>query len=191
MNTLEIIGFVTCLISVFFSIKQHIWTWFFGLISIVCYGLVFYQSQLFANVALQVFFLFFSIKGLALWNKKNKDGLAIAISNATKKELLYTVILIAFFTGILVGFLDKYTLSDVPFLDAITALLSIAAQILMGKKRIEHWFIWIATNLIFVVLFFQKQLFLSAILYTILFVMAIIGYVEWRKILLTANSNKS
>lgn len=181
MSTLEIAGFITCIVCVYLNIKQNIWGWPVGMASIIIFGFVFFDAKLYANMALQVFFMFFSIKGLLLWNTKSKHGLELQIGYTTKKEWLYLAIGTAFFTGILVGFLDKYTDSDTPFLDAITTLVSIAAQILLGKKRIENWFLWLFVNVIIVYLCYQKQLYISSVLYIILTFMAIIGYWQWRK----------
>lgn len=181
MNYLEITGCVTGIICVYLNIKQNVLGWVFGIASVICYTFVFYSSKLYGDAALQIFFLFFSIKGLFLWMRKDKDGHALAPSHCTKKEWLYIFISVAFFSGFLVGFLDKYTDSDVPFLDAITTIISIVAQILLGKKRIENWFLWIIVNVIYVVLYLQKSLHLTALLYVIFLIMAIFGFIEWRK----------
>jgi nicotinamide mononucleotide transporter len=67
-----------------------------------------------------------------------------------------------------------------PFLDALTTVMSLAAQYLLTKKFIENWYIWLAVDVIYVGLYFSRGLYLTAVLYAIFFGMCLVGLKEWR-----------
>lgn len=179
MQTLEFLGVFFGLICVYFNIKQNIWGWIAGIFSTICYVFVFFESKLYADLVLQLFFIVLSLHGILAWLKKDDSGNSIPVSRASKKEIIYFIIGMPFFSGVLVGILDKYTDSDVPFLDSITTIISIYAQIWLAKKRIENWILWIIADFIYIYLYFQKDLFLTLILYSIFTVMALFGYQKW------------
>jgi nicotinamide mononucleotide transporter len=68
-----------------------------------------------------------------------------------------------------------------PFLDALTTILSLAAQYLLCRKRIEHWFFWIAADLIYIPMYVSRNLHLTAVLYAVFLVMCLFGLREWRR----------
>jgi nicotinamide mononucleotide transporter len=68
-----------------------------------------------------------------------------------------------------------------PFWDALTTVLSLAAQYLLSRKRFENWFLWIAADIIYVPLYFSRALPLIAVLYFVFLVMCIVGLMEWAR----------
>lgn len=68
-----------------------------------------------------------------------------------------------------------------PFLDAVTTVLSLAAQFLLTKKYIQNWYFWITADVIYVYLYFSRGLSLTAILYGIFLTMCIVGLIKWQK----------
>lgn len=181
METLEIIGFISGIICVYLNIKENALGWAFSVVSIICYFFIFCNTKIYADAGLQVFFIIISINGFLNWTSKNKQGELISISNATLQQLIVSAFAICFLFGILIGFLTEYTDSDVPILDAFTTALSIVAQVMLGKKKLENWILWIVADIIYVGLYFHKELYLTAVLYAIFTVLATLGYIEWRK----------
>lgn len=181
MNPLELIGFLTGIICVYLNVKENPLGWVFAILSVGIYFFIFYDSKLYADAGLQIFFMIVSIIGFLNWTSKNNKGENIKITTSTPQQLLVSAFAICFIFGILVGFLKEYTDSDVPVLDAFTTSLSIVAQVLLGKKRIENWILWIIADIIYTGLYFYKGLYLTNVLYLILTILAVIGYLEWRK----------
>lgn len=161
--------------------KENPLGWLFSCVSIVCYFIIFYNSKVYANAGLQLFFLIVSVNGFLNWTAKNQNGYILVVTNSTTQQLMVSLFSFCFIFGVLVGLLKQYTNSDVPVLDAFTTALSIVAQVLLSKKKLENWLIWIVVNVISVGLYFYKGLYLTTLLYSIFAILAILGYIEWRK----------
>lgn len=181
MKIIEFIGFIIGIICVYLNIKEKPLGWLFSCVSIICYFIIFYNSKVYANAGLQVFFLIVSINGYLNWTTKNNATDVLIISKSSTQQLMVSLFTVCFLFGILIGFLKQYTDSDVPVLDAFTTALSIVAQVMLGKKKLENWILWILVDAISVGLYFYKGLYLTTLLYSIFTILAILGYIEWRK----------
>jgi nicotinamide mononucleotide transporter len=184
-NYIEITGAVTGLIYLYFSIKQKIWLWPVGLIASGFYFFVFYNKALYANMALQGYFIVMSIYGWYYWKKRSKKD--TDQENFTSKfiSLRYGLYFLIF--GILVEIALWYILSkipgtDYPFLDSLTTTLSIIGTWMLAKKYIENWILWIVADSIYVGLYVYIALYPTAILYSVYTILAITGYYTWKKL---------
>jgi nicotinamide mononucleotide transporter len=191
-NKIELLGALLGLFYIFFSIKQHILTWPTGLFTSVLYIVVFFQSGFYADMGLQVYYVFISIYGWYFWlkgGKKNSVGHQKKLpARKTPKNLLIHLLLatIIIYSGILFILLN-YTNSTVPYMDSLTTALSITATWMLAKKYIEHWIIWIFVDLFSAGLYVYKELWPTVILFLVYTVMAVLGYLEWKKDILKKN----
>jgi nicotinamide mononucleotide transporter len=191
-NKIELLGALLGLLYIFFSIKQHILTWPTGLFTSVLYIVVFFQSGFYADMGLQVYYVFISIYGWYFWlkgGKKNSVGHQKKLpARKTPKNLLIHLLLttIVIYSGILFILLN-YTNSAVPYMDSLTTALSITATWMLAKKYIEHWIIWIFVDLFSAGLYVYKELWPTVILFLVYTVMAVLGYLEWKKDILKKN----
>jgi nicotinamide mononucleotide transporter len=71
----------------------------------------------------------------------------------------------------------------VPYFDAFPTAGSLVASVLLARKLIQNWLLWILVNTVSIALFACKDLTLTAVLYAILIVIAVAGYTQWRKLL--------
>jgi nicotinamide mononucleotide transporter len=185
-NKIELSGALLGLLYIFFSIKQHIFTWPTGLFTSLLYIVVFFQSGFYADMGLQVYYVAISIYGWYYWLKggrKNSIGHRKKLPpGKTPKKLLINLLLatIIIYAGILFILL-KFTDSTVPYMDSLTTALSITATWMLAKKYIEHWLIWIFVDLFSAGLYIYKDLWPTVILFLIYSFMAVLGYIEWKK----------
>jgi len=96
-------------------------------------------------------------------------------------------------SGILVAismgsFFHYFTDADVPYLDASATSLSFIAQFLIARKKIENWLIWIVVNIMYVGIYLNKELYLYALLFTVYFILAVMGYREWKKEIINSST---
>lgn len=191
-NKIELIGALLGLLYIFFSIKQHIFTWPTGLLTSLLYIVVFFQSGFYADMGLQVYYVVISVYGWYFWLKGGKDSSADSKAKLPVRKipwklklnlLLATVVI---YTGILY-ILINYTNSTVPYMDSLTTALSITATWMLAKKYIEHWLIWIFVDLFSAGLYIYKELWPTMILFFVYTVMAVLGYMEWKKDLTEKN----
>ena len=189
LTILETFAAFTGIIAVLLTAKQSLWCWPVALINVVLYAIVFYQAKLFADTALQLFYFCSSIYGWYYW-KKNQEKSIHPVQRMSKANWILSLssIILAF---ILLGFgLKNYTSASMPLTDSLCVAMSLCAQLLMAKRYLENWLIWIFADIIYVALFIFKELYLTAVLYAIFIAIAIAGYSEWKKTWISQNQLK-
>lgn len=183
-NYIEFLGTVFGLIYILFSIKQNILLWPVGVITSALYIYVFFYSKFYADMSLQVYYLVISFYGWYNWlNGKNKDTESnqIQITTVTKK-LSVKLIITTFILFIFIAFiLKKYTDSPLPFWDSFTTAASIVATWMLTKKFIEQWLIWVIVDSVSLGLYIYKGLYSTSFLFFVYTILAIFGYLEWKK----------
>ncbi len=183
MNPLiyETIAAVTSLLSVWLYIKENIWCWLTGLIGVIFYLIVFYQSKLYADMGLQVIYIYLQIYGWYQWlyGGKNRSELQISRSNAKLNLMLAATGITG--AALMAYLLSSFTDASLPLWDSTATVLSLIAQWMIAKKILENWLVWITADVLYVGIFFYKGLYQSMALYAVFLVLATLGYFEWRK----------
>ena len=177
---LELAANVMTAVCIFLAGRNNIHTWWTGIVASALFGVLFFNNQLYADSTLQVFFLVTGVLGWIGWNAKNESTLKI--TNTPKNEIVtYSVsaILVAVAYGML---LHTFTDAYAPFVDSAVLTLSVVGQLMLMRKRIETWLVWIAVNTISVPLFWSRELYLTSVLYGFFWVNAIVSYYQWKKI---------
>jgi nicotinamide mononucleotide transporter len=177
---LEIIGVITGLLCVYLAAKNIIWNWPLAIISVIIYIFIFFEAHLFADMGLQVYFLVVNIYGWYFWSKKPTTDEKVPVMRIARKETLLSGLAIVLFTFLL-GSVLKYTSASFPYLDSFCAACSIVAQILMARKVLENWLIWVFVDVIYVGVYIFKDLHLTALMYAIYVAIALMGYIDWKK----------
>jgi nicotinamide mononucleotide transporter len=182
-NYIEVLGSITGLIYLYFSIRQIIWLWPLGIITSLLYIIVFYNARFYADMALQVYYFFISIYGWHYWKyaEDHNSNKKLKIVKASSGELLVFILITLFLTVITGYALDEYTDSPLPYWDAFTTSGSIVATWMLAKKYLEHWLFWIVIDFVSLGTYLYKSLYPTVILFTIYTCMAFIGYINWKK----------
>ncbi len=181
MNWLELFGFITGLVCVYFNTKQNVWGWPVAMISVVIYGIVFFQSKLYADMGLQIFFFVLCAYGLYEWLTKDADNQPLKVSWNSITINVLALVSTGILTSVLYFILTTYTDSDLPFWDSLTTAMSIVAQFLLARKKIENWIYWVVADIAYVGIYFYKGLMLTAVLYFVYVFLASYGFWEWKK----------
>jgi len=175
-------GFVTGGICVWLVVREHLWNWPIGLANNLFFFVLFLRGRLYADMSLQLVYLVLGVYGWLNWIFGGKNHTALKISRTSRAEWLALVVAIPTCTWgmreILIAVNDA-----APFLDALTTVLSLAAQYLLCRKRLENWWLWIAADVIYVPLYFSRKLPLTAVLYSVFLIMCLIGLREWLRTL--------
>ena len=184
-NWIEIFGAIAGIAYIYLSIKENILLWPVGLVTTIVYIYVFFVSKFYADMSLQVYYVFISIYGWYFWLKGKKDDKndSLQISKLTKKLtfilLVITFVLFVVISQILVNFTD----SPVPYWDAFTTAASIVATWMLAKKYLEQWLVWVVVDIVSLILYFWKGLYPTVVLFGVYTIMAVVGYYQWRKTL--------
>jgi len=178
-QTVEIFGAIFGFLSVYFTIRQNIWCWYFGLLQVTLYCFVFYTSKLYSDMILHVIYIFLQFYGWYNWKYggSNKSTLRVTLLTHTMFWIGLTVLV----TALLGYVMQTKTDASFPYEDAFITVASLVAQYLMIKKILQSWLFWIIVDVVAIVIYAYKDLYFTTVLYVLFLVMAIIGYLEWKK----------
>lgn len=169
------------MVSVFLSVRQNIWSWPTAIINVSLYFVVFYRARLYADMGLQVFYAAISIYGWYHWlfGGANRTRLKVSLTPRLWWPLLALLWLAGSYA--LGTLLSRHTDAAVPYVDSALTVGSLVAQWMMTRKYVENWLIWILLDVAYVMVFIDRGLILTAVLYAIYLVLASLGFIEWRR----------
>lgn len=180
---LEWFGVFTGILCVWLAAKNNIWNWPIAIISVLIYIFIFFESKLYADMGLQFYFFGMNIYGWYYWSKqKNNQTETRPISLITKNEILLSVAGVIIFTLALGFLLHKNTDASFPFIDSFCTACSLIAQVFLARKVLQNWLIWIFVDVIYVGVYFSKDLYATGLMYALYIVIATMGYLDWKKI---------
>ena len=173
LNILESAAVLSSIIYVLLAAKQNIWCWIFAAISTILYIYICFSAQLFAETGLQFFYLFMAGYGYYNWNKSDHKKIVIQWKINNHIYLIICASSLAF----LIGFLLKtYTEATMPIIDSFTTVFAIITTYMVAKKVLENWLYWIIIDSVSVYLYFNKDLYLTSLLFILYTIIAIFGY---------------
>jgi nicotinamide mononucleotide transporter len=180
---LELLSFVLSVATVWLNIRQSHWAWLFAIVSSATYGLVFFGSRLYGDMGLQLVFIAVSIYGWRQWLRGDSlhghAALPVTALDARGRWLALGGWLAGFL--LLAWFLKTWTDTDVPHSDGFLTAGSLVGQLLLSRKKVENWHVWIIVDVLYVGLYLHKNLMLTGILYAIFVGMAIVGLRTWQQ----------
>jgi len=177
---LEWLGFISTIACIYLAAKENILNWPISILSIVISAILYFESHLFGDFLLQFYFLFTAFYGWWFWLQKRKEQEKPVVRINTRNWII-VVGIIGILTLVLGSLLDYYTPTNVPYEDGFCTAVSLVAQIMLTRKILENWILWIIVDICYVPLLMYKDLNVYALLYAILVVIAVKGYLDWRK----------
>lgn len=209
MNTLEIIGTAAGIIYLILEYRASTWLWVASIAMPAIYLKVFYDAGLYADLAINIYYIIASIYGLACWLMVRKrarisDGadfsdrsdLSDESNRVDKSEngdigithtpgrmwapLAAVGVVIFLLLGIA---LSRFTDSTVPWADSLTTALSIVAMWMLARKYVEQWLVWIVVDVACSALYMYKDLYFTSGLYLAYAVIAVLGYRKWLRLM--------
>jgi nicotinamide mononucleotide transporter len=178
---LETVGTAFGLSAVFLQTREHIWNWPLGIVNVSIFFVVFWQSKLYADSVLQLYYLATGIYGWWAWLHGGANRTELHVTRATTR-LWMAIVPVVLLSGGALGFvLDRYTDSPVPFLDALLTTTSFAAQWMITRKILENWLVWIVANIVYVPMLIVRDLPVTAVQYFVFLILAVLGYNSWKR----------
>ena len=175
----ELFGFVTGIACVALAVAQRIETFPVGIANNVFFVILFTDARLFADAALQIVFIVLGVMGWWVWATRVRSPLAV--TRAGPRLLLGTALGVGVATLILIPIL-RAAHGAAPGWDAATTSMSLGAQLLLNLKRLETWYVWIAVDVIYVPLYFSRDLNLTALVYIVFLALCVQGRRQWRTV---------
>ncbi|RYY32310.1 MAG: nicotinamide riboside transporter PnuC [Sphingomonadales bacterium] len=181
MSLLEQIAVLLGLANIVLLVRRSVWNYPFGLAMVALYAPFFFFHRLYSDALLQLFFFAVNLWGWWLWTRSRAEEGAIMVRRMSAR-------LIAAWSGgtalaiLLWGAAEaRLTDADYPWLDAPVAIVSVVAQVLLAKRYLENWILWILVDLLSLWLYWLKDLPLTMALYALFLILAAWGLVEWSR----------
>ena len=186
---LELLGFVLSVATVVLTILRNHWGWFFAIVSSATYGVVFFDARLYGDAGLQGVFIAASIWGWWQWLRgTDAQGEPLHVRRMSPAWWAACALGLLAAWPVLGWLLHRYTDTDVPYWDAFPTAASVLGQILLGRKLIENWGVWLVVNLVSIGLYAYKGLHLTVLLYAWFALMSVWGWRSWRRLSLAGAS---
>lgn len=180
-SPLELTGFLLSVIMVLLNIRQNHWGWLFGIVSSATYGIVFVNARLYGDASLQLVFIASALWGWYQWLRGTGES-KLVVTRLQGAGWAWSAAGWALGFVALAAFLHAFTNTDVPRADGFLTAGSLLGTVLLARKKVENWHVWIAVDVLYVGLYLYKGLMLTAILYAVFVAMAVAGLRAWANI---------
>jgi len=181
MTWVEGIAVFFSILYVFLAARENIWCWAAAFVSVCLYIYICIKAQLFAETGLQVFYLIMAFVGYFQWQKKS-DRSHRGISKWPVKTHVVILVVGTFIALGLGKFLENFTEAALPYFDSFTTIFSMITTWMVTKKILENWLYWVIIDASSVVLYANRDLYLTALLFVAYTIIAMLGYFKWLKV---------
>ena len=178
-SPLEAVSFVTGAVCVWLTVRANVWNFPIGLLNTATFSVVFFDARLFGDAALQIVYFVLGLMGWYLWLYGGERRTPLRVVHASSLEKWAVGAAMVLSTLVLWQTLRHFG-GSASFWDAWTTSVSLGAQWLLTRKRLETWHLWILVDIVYVPLYVSRGLNLTALLYAVFLVMATMGLSHWR-----------
>ena len=180
---LEITAIIFGLLSVWFAKKDNILVFPTGIINTAIYVYLLWKWTLLGDMLINFYYVVMSIYGWYQWTRKKDNVVEYPISRMTFSEKKWSFIiflLTILFVVMVYTFFDKFT-HWTSYVDTVVTGIFFVGMWLMARRKIENWILWIVGDIISIPMYFFKGYSFTSIQYLIFTIIAIYGYLEWKK----------
>ncbi len=178
---LELISFALAVTTVLLNIRQNHWAWLFSIASSATYAVVFFDARLYGDSGLQLVFIAASVWGWWQWLRGSAET-KLVVTHLGRAGWMWA--LAGWGAGflLLAWFLRTFTNTDVPHIDGFLTAGSLVGQLLLARKKVENWHVWVIVDVLYVGLYIFKDLHVTALLYAVFVVLALRGLRIWSRV---------
>lgn len=176
---LQIVGTSLGLLYLWLEYKANIWLWVIGAIMPMVHGLLYLQSGIYADAAMQLYYVLAGVYGLCVWKRHSSDKKEASIKHTPYRWVLPLVASYSVLHVALYYLLTEFTDSQVPLFDSMSTALSIVAMWMLSRKLVEQWLVWLVVDAISVGLYLYKGIPITGCLYLVYCILAVVGYLRW------------
>ncbi len=185
---LEAVAAILGIASVWYARRENILVYHTGIISVLIYVYICFISRLYADAGINFFYFLMSVYGWYNWTRSSDESDHLEISINTKNQQIGGIVLTFVSYWAILGIIWLFNRNDmvymtsyVPWVDSFTTSVFLVGMLLMARKKVENWIYWIIGNIVSIPLYFVKGLAFTSFQYLVFLILAILGYMEWRK----------
>ena len=179
MNPLEALAALAGLVNIILLVRRNVWNYPFGIVSVALLVPVFAAARLYSDAGLQLFYIVVQLYGWWVWAQAGHGEAIVRVERLSAQARLIWVIAIALLAALWGTGMHHFTDAAYPYWDALIVAMSVAAQILLARRMIENWWLWIAVDVIALALYPARGLWIAAGLYAVYLVLSVVGLRAW------------
>jgi nicotinamide mononucleotide transporter len=181
---LEIVAVALSIAMVVCNMRVNPLGWPLAIVASLLYFALFWNSKLYGDASLQIFFVVIAAWGWWQWlHGTAADGQPLQVRTLGRQGRINALAAVLIGWPAIGWFLKNYTDTDVPWWDAFPTAASIVGQWLLARKYVENWATWVVVNIVSVALFAYKGLWLTTALYVAFVLMSVAGWRAWQRVL--------
>ena len=183
LRLIDIIGLVLGLLYLWLEYRANIWLWAVGIIMPIVNSYLLFAKGLYADFGMEFYYVVIAIYGYYCWRWGNKTdkGTELPITHYKLRHVVASIMTGLVLWGGIYWFLKYHTNSTVPILDSFTTSLSAVAMWALARKYLEQWLLWLVVDAVSCGLYIYKGIPFRACLYGLYTVIAVLGYLKWKK----------
>ena len=187
LRLIDIIGLVLGLLYLWLEYRANIWLWAVGIIMPIVNSYLLFAKGLYADFGMEFYYVVIAIYGYYCWRWGNKTdkGTELPITHYKLRHVVASIMTGLVLWGGIYWFLKYHTNSTVPILDSFTTSLSAVAMWALARKYLEQWLLWLVVDAVSCGLYIYKGIPFRACLYGLYTVIAVLGYLKWKKMVAT------
>ena len=175
----EAVAVVTALAYLLLAARESLWCWVFAFVSSVIYVGIFWNTKLYMESALNVFYVVMALWGWWSWRVGGDDQSALRIQTLRwwqHASLIGAAVALALANGWL---MQRYTDAVLPFVDSLITWGAVLTTVLVVRKVLENWLYWIAVDGLSLWLYLERELYLTALLFALYLIIVLFGLYRW------------
>lgn len=184
--SLEGLAVVTALAYLLLAARESSWCWLYAFISSALYVVIMWDARLLTEAALNLFYVAMAVLGWFQWQRGGKEHAGLQIVSLTWIQhgaLLALMLLLAAANG---WAMQQWTSAAWPFVDSFITWSSVITTVLVVRKVLENWVYWFLIDALALVVYIDRGLYMTALLFALYLVIVVFGYYKWRREYLAA-----
>lgn len=186
MSAFELAAAVITALSIWLATRENIWYYPTGLVALAMYTWVYFGAKLYAESVLQVVCFGLMVYGWYEWLHGGAQKTELPVTRTPRWAWLAGTACGVIGSALVIAFQLRFTDNPSPYVDSSLFVWSLVAQWMTARKWIENWILWVVINTISVPLYIVRELWPTAVLYVVLWILAIVGYRQWRRALVAS-----
>lgn len=184
LQWLELAAVALAVLYLLLAIRQNIWCWAAAAVSTALYLFIMHAARLYAEAALQIFYLAMAAYGWYQWRRGGANHQGVEVSTWPMRKHLIAALVV--FTLVLIsgGLLQRFSDAALPFADAFTTWGAVVATWMVARKILENWIYWFVIDAVSVYLYVSRELYFTSVLFVAYLVMIVFGYRSWKRSML-------
>lgn len=182
-HPLSLISGLLGIISVILCSQGNIWTFAFGFGQILTYSGLCYIERFYAGLGMNAFYFLSQIYGIYVWRKQRTGNSVIITPRSLPAKWFAVLCAASAVVAVAVGWiLSRYTDDSQPYMDALTTVVSVVAQVMLVMAIRQQWWLWLFVDVLFIVMWIVAGNWSMVAQYGFWCINCVYGLIRWRSL---------